>query len=174
MSGNTDDKLLSGLFEEYKQMMFKIAMGILHNISDAEDAVQDAFVHIINNLKRFSRIPAGKRKAYLNKVVKNICYDRIRKEKRRHECNIDDFDLCSGSVDDEVFLALTVEEIRNLLNELPERDQEILYFYLFDDYPPKDIAKIMGIPQEQISTYIERARKQLIKLLKERGITNDI
>lgn len=95
----------------------------------------------------------------------------IRKEKQRNECNIDDFEIFSGSFDDEVLLALTVEEIRTLLNELPEREQEILYLYLFNDYAPKDIARILHIPKRQISTYLERARKRLIKLLAERGVS---
>lgn len=43
MPGNSDDKLISELFVEYRQMMFKMAIGILHNKSDAEDVVQDAF-----------------------------------------------------------------------------------------------------------------------------------
>lgn len=43
MSKETDDALISELFTQYRQMMFKIAMGILHNKSDSEDVVQDAF-----------------------------------------------------------------------------------------------------------------------------------
>ncbi len=170
MSENLDTELLNELFETYREIMFKTAKGILCNDINAEDAVQEAFLHIINNPDKFSRIPIDKRGGYLNRVVANACYDFIRRENRRHECNIDDWEICSGSSsDDEVLSALTVEEIRDLLNELPERDQEILYLYLFNDYPPKEIARSMDIPKRYISTYIERARKRLIKLLKERG-----
>jgi len=175
MSENLDTESLNELFETYREIMFKTAKGILCNDINAEDAVQEAFLHIINNPDKFSQIPIEKKGGYLNKVVANACYDLIRSENRRHECNIDSFDICSGSsADDEVLSMLTIKEIRNMLNELPERDQEILYLYLFNDYSPKDVAKSIGIPKRQISTYIERARKRLIKLLKERGITNDI
>ncbi len=44
MSKKSDDKLISKLFTEYKQLMFKIAFGILRNKSDTEDVVQDAFL----------------------------------------------------------------------------------------------------------------------------------
>ncbi len=170
---NPDADLLNELFEAYRDMMLKIAMGILCNDFLAEDAVQEAFLHIINDPDKISRIPVKNRGSYLNTVVTNACYDLLRSEKRRHKCNINDLEICSGSPDDEALSALTVDEIRNLLNELPDRDQEILYLYLFNDYAPKDIAEAMHIPKRQIGTYLGRARKRLIKLLKERGITND-
>lgn len=62
MSKETDDKLLTGLFAEYRQMMFKIAMGILHNKSDSEDVVQEAFLWVINNLDKISQILRGSRR----------------------------------------------------------------------------------------------------------------
>lgn len=173
MPDNLDKDLLKELFETYREMMFKIAKDILCNDFLAEDAVQEAFLHIINDPDKILRIPIENRGRYLNTVVTNACYDLIRSESRRHECNIDDLEICSDSADNEALSALTVEEIRNLLNELSDRDQEILYLYLFNDYAPKDIAEALHIPKRQISTYIKRARKRLIKLLKERGITND-
>ena len=47
MPRKSDDSLLSELFTEYKQMIFKIAFGILQNNADAEDAVQETFLHIM-------------------------------------------------------------------------------------------------------------------------------
>lgn len=38
----------------------------------------------------------------------------------------------------------------------------------------KDIAQAMNIPEKNIHAYIERARKRLIKILKERGVSDDI
>ena len=174
MSKKSDDKLISELFTEYRQMMFKIAMGILCNDFNAEDAVQETFLHISSNLKRVSEIPADDRVRHITEIVKNICYDQIRSKNRRQVCNIDEFELSTGkSVEDEAMSALTVGEIKNALNELSERDSDILYFFLFMDYAPKDIAKSLGISERNISMYITRARKRLIKILRKRGVTND-
>lgn len=174
MPKDPSNEFVNELVNTYRYMMFKIAKGILCNDFLAEDAVQNAFLHIINNPDKILEIPVEKRGGYLNRTVTNACYDLIRKEKQKNECNIDDFEICSDSLDDEILSALTVEEIRTLLNELPERDQEILYLYLFNDYAPKEIAKNLHIPKRQISTYIERARKRLIKLLEERGYHYDV
>ncbi len=173
MPDDLDTDLLNELFKTYRNMMFKIAVGILCNDILAEDAVQEAFLHLIKDPDKILQIPVENRGHYLNTVVTNACNDLLRSKKRRRECNIDELEVCSNSADDEVLSAITVEEIRNLLNELPEKDQEILYLYLFNDYTPKEIAEAMNIPKKQIGTYLGRARKRLIKLLKERGITND-
>lgn len=175
MPKKPNDSLLSELFTEYSQMMFKTAYGILQNNADAEDAVQETFLHICNNLERISNIPVDDRGRYIIEIVKNVCYDQIRSKSRRQVCNIDEFEISTGnSAEDEALLALTVDEIRSALNELSERDSDILYFLLFKDYAPKDIAKSLGTSERNISMYITRARKRLIKILKKRGVTNDL
>lgn len=175
MPKKTDDSLLSELFTENRQMMFKIAFSILQNNADAEDAVQEAFLHISNNLERVSEIPVDDRIGYIIEIVKNVCYDQIRSKNRRQICNIDEFEISTGnSVEDEALSALTVDEIKSVLNELSERDNDILYLLLFMDYAPKDIAKSLGISERNISMYIIRARKRLIKALRKRGVTNDL
>ncbi len=53
MPGNFDEKLLSGLFAEYKQMMFKIAMGILNDFGKKRSA---EFGKIYKNRRFFKKI----------------------------------------------------------------------------------------------------------------------
>lgn len=60
MSKETDDKLITELFTQYRQMLFRIALGILHNSSDADDVVQNTFLWIINNLEKFHKYPVTK------------------------------------------------------------------------------------------------------------------
>lgn len=52
MPKDSDYDSMIELFAKYGQMMFKTAFGILNNRSDAEDAVQDSFLWIINNFSR--------------------------------------------------------------------------------------------------------------------------
>ena len=176
MSKETDDKLISKLFAEYRQMMFKIAMGILHNKSDAEDVVQEAFLWIINNLDKIMQIPCCERGSYFASIIEHRAIDLCRKRQNHPMDDIDvQVDLISNeNIEEAVLSSLTVEEIKRALNELSKRDSEILYYLLFMDYAPKEIAKALGISGKNISMYITRARKRLIKVLKKRGITNEL
>ena len=82
MPNVSDAELIKELFETYKEMMFKIAMSILHNESDAEDAVQDAFLSIINNFEKILLIPCIEKEFYFVTIIENISINKLNKNKR--------------------------------------------------------------------------------------------
>ena len=49
-----DKELVTRLFETYRQRMYNLAYGILQNNHDAEDAVSNAFIRLMNNLHKIS------------------------------------------------------------------------------------------------------------------------
>lgn len=175
MSKETDDILINGLFAKYRQMMFKIAMGILHNKSDAEDVVQDAFLWIINNLDKILQIPCRERGNYFASITEHRAIDVYRKRSNHPTEDLEEqFDLSADERAEEAALSnLTVEEIKNAMNELSDRDYEMLFLYLFKEMNPKEIGEIMGIHEGNIRTYIERARKRFAKILRRKGIDYD-
>lgn len=176
MPENPNAKFVKELFDAYRQMMFKTALSILHNKTDAEEAVSDAFLWIINNLDKISHIPCNERAFYFTSVIEHISIDFLRKRKRHPSENIDEhWDIASDCwVEEEVSEKVTVEEIKKALKELSDRDYSIMYLYAFKQMKPKEIAAELGIPEENIRVYIKRARERLIKILKERGIDYDI
>lgn len=175
MSKKTDDDLINELFTEYRQMMFKIAMGILHNKSDSEDAVQDAFLWIINNLSIISQIPCHERGNYFATIIEHGSIDIYRKKTNHPMDNFDEqLDLRADEFVEETALSnATVDEIKSAMNELSNRDYEMLYLYLFKQMSPKEIGEAMGISENSIRSYIKRARKRFVKILHKRGIDYD-
>ncbi len=171
MSKSSDVKLINELFSEYKQMMYKIAFGILHNSHDAEDVVQDSFLWIINNLSKISQMSCHERHNYFASIAENRSIDIYRKRHNHPTENLEEqFDLYSNEpVEDTALSNVTVEEIKNAMNELPNRDYEILYMYLFKQMLPKEIGRVMGIPENNIRSYIKRARKRFANILHKRG-----
>ncbi len=176
MSKETDDKLISVLFKQYRHMLFKIAFGILNNKFDAEDAVQDAFLWIINNIEKICKIPCDEREVYFATIIEHISIDQLRKKKRHPTEDIDDhYDLCSNSfVDEKVLSQLTADEIKSALDDLSDIDYDLLYLYLFCGKTPKEISVIVGISERNIRTYIKRARERFIKILKKRGVIDGV
>lgn len=80
-----DKKAVERLFNTYKRQMVLFALSILHNESDSEDAVQNAFIKIIsNNWITVSKIHNDNdMRNYLLKATKNSCIDIMRKNKRQ-------------------------------------------------------------------------------------------
>ncbi len=66
-----------------------------------------------------------------------------------------------------------LDEVKSALKELSDRDYGIIYMFYFQQMTPKEIAKALDIPENNIHKYIERAKKRFRIILKERGINYD-
>lgn len=177
ISDETDKELVRSLYENNEQLMYNVAYKILHNRSDAEDAVQDAFVNVINHLEKIREINCNETRFYLVIIVKNISLNKLKKKQQRHpEVDIDEvFDAQSDeNVEAEALDKINSEVIREALCELSDKDYEIMFLYLIKEYTPSDIAQLLGITANLARQQIFRARQRLIKLLEKRGINNDI
>lgn len=175
MLGNMDLKLINELFEKYEQMMFDTALSILHNKSDAEDVVQDAFSWLIDNPKAISDIPDNEKRFYLAAMVKHISLNYIKKKRRQLE-NIDRYEETASnySVEETALENITIEEIRQALSELSAADYSLMYAYVIMQMKPTEIAKELKIPEKNIRSQVRYAKKRLIKILKRRGINYDV
>ena len=66
-------------YEQYKVGLFRFALSILKDSHLAEDALQEAFVRLMHQ----NRLPDSENvQAWLYRVVRNLCYDLLRKQKR--------------------------------------------------------------------------------------------
>lgn len=171
-----DRNFVEELFREYEQILYRVAYGILHNRTDAEDAVQETFVRIIKHLETIRGINCNERVIFFVNIVRNISLDILRSKSRHKTDDIDDFaNIGSDYSTEGTFLdKYTVEEIKNALAELSDRDYELLYLSLFKDMDQIEISKVTGIDYDNVRVYIHRARKRLIAVLKKRGIIDDI
>ncbi len=176
MQDSLDADLLNELFETYREMMYNIALGILHNEPDAEDAVQDAFLWIINNSSKILEIPCYERANYFASIIEHRSIDIYRKRKVHSTEDIEEhYELRSDeSIEENALSSVTVDEIKTAMNELSSMDYELLYLYLFKDMSPKEISNVMGISEQNCRVYIQRARKRFAKILNKRGIGYDV
>ena len=152
--------------------MFKIAMGILHNKSDAEDVVQDAFMWIINNLDKITQIPCNKRACYFANIIEHRSLNLINKRRAHPTDDIDECEELSSdiSVENTSIVNITIEEIKQIIHTMSVKDRLILRLYLFEERSYKEISNIAGISERNARVSVHRARKKLAKLLKEKGI----
>lgn len=175
MSKRTYNKFISELFRDYRQTMLKNALRILDSQSEAEDAVQDTFLQIINNPEKIMSLPRKQQPFYLMAVIENVCYNSLKKKKRHPIEDIDKYyEIASDySVEKKIDDKILTENLISALKLLSERDYCIMYFLYFEQMCPVEIAKTLDISEKNIYKYIDRAKKRLKKILNERGIHYD-
>ena len=156
-------------------MLYRVAFNILRNSADAEDAVQECFVRIIRNLEKIRAVPCNELRFYLVIVVRNTAITLFNRKTRHIEFDIDEqYDLASGDTPEEEFLrSHTIEEIRGAVQQLSPSDCDVMWLSLFRELSPGEIAELLGQKPATVRSRISRAKRRLILLLEERGITAD-
>lgn len=154
------------LYKNYKRLMFGIAYDILKNEQDAEDAVQEAFIRLADNIDKIADADSPQARNFSVVVTRNICFNMLRK--RHIETDIDDEVVCSdNSAEDNFLAAQGVETLERALESLPEKYRDILYLTVYEELSLREAAKLLGITYENAKSRVKRARKKISDFLKE-------
>ena len=77
---NGDSQAFSKLVDDYKNLVYTIALRMLKNTEEAEEVAQDTFVKVFKSLKHFKG--DSKFSTWIYRVTYNTCLDRIKKNKK--------------------------------------------------------------------------------------------
>ena len=138
--------------------MYHIAYGFLQSEHDAEDAVHQAFVSIIENLEKLSSVESPKTKAFCVIVVERKALNMIRERKKY----ADSYDLELKGAE------ITLPEENGLpsaMAQLPARYREVLLLRFHHGYTTKEISDILSIGHSATLKLIWRAKHELSELL---------
>lgn len=151
------------LYEQYCKALYSTSVRMLGNTQDAEDALQEAYVNIFNNLKKFdARVTFG---AWAKRITINVCLNKLRKKKLRW---IElDFDLAESD-DQETMPEISAELLHEVIEKLPSGCKAVFVLKAFEEYRHEDIAKELKISLSTSKSQFVRAKKLLIYSLKKR------
>ena len=141
------DQTVYNWYRQYKTGLFRFALSILKDAHLAEDAMQEAFVRLLTQ----NRLPDSEKiQAWLYRVVRNICYDMLRRRKPEAAEAPPSAAPREGNW-----------EFIELISPLPRKDQEILALRFIGGFSHKEIAGIMGMTLHGTKKRYERAIQSL-------------
>lgn len=176
IQNESDRNFVELLYQQNYKMMMYIAKGILKDQSRAEDAVSQAFVKLIDKLEKFSPENCNKTRGLIGILVKDICYDMLRADKRRDFISLDvddlteDFDAFSQ---DHLLSEENCRALRDALPRLSEKANNILKLKYIYGYSDKEIGQLLTISPENVRVRIHRAKAALLRVLKERNADDE-
>jgi len=158
------------IVKSHQSYAYAIAFRFVCDEDDAEDIVQESFIRIWKHLQDFD--PGMKFTTWMYRIVVNLCYDRIKMNKRRtrvfarlnsnsstEDC-IDKFDLGQE---------LSNKDMASLIKSLADglSDKQRMIFLLRDlqDLTIDEVADITGMPESAIKTNLFYARQSIRKKL---------
>ena len=160
-TGSAEDRSrFEQLYLKYRSLMLRVAMRILHNEQDAEDAVHQAFLSILNNLEKISDVDCLQTRSYIVIIVERKSIDLIRERKK------------AVGLDDEAETGIEISmpgdnPLAEAMAKLPPRYREALQLRFFVGYGIKEVGEVLGIEYGAAQRLILRAKDALEKRLKE-------
>lgn len=165
---NGEEQALNELIIRHKQRIYNFIYSKVYDRDITEDIFQDAFIRVIRTLKRGKYNEQGKFLPWVMRITHNLIIDHFRKNNRMPKFeNREDFDIFSVLTDDsmnaegEMIKEQIDEDLRLLIDTLPEDQQIVLHMRIYRDMSFKEISEQTGV---SINTALGRMRYALINL----------
>lgn len=134
---------------------------------EAEDVVQDSFIKAFSRLEQYkAEVSFG---AWLKRIVINRCID-VLKSKHQRMVELEDFHLSviaeNNENDWEIEKGITVENVNQEIEKLPEKYKYVVLLYLVEGYDHQEISEILNITEVASRTQLSRGKQKLKNALK--------
>jgi len=159
------------LIKRHKTRVFTYIMLMVKNNQLAEDIFQDTFIKVIHSLKAGKYKDNGRFLSWVIRIAHNLVIDHFRKEKQMKMLSNDDTvvdlfnnrKLAEKNIEDNIIHEQICQDIRTLIERLPDDQKEVILLRHYGDLSFKEIADQTGV---SINTALGRMRYALINLRK--------
>lgn len=164
------ESALETLINRHKQKIYSFIYSKVYDKDIAEDIFQDTFIKVIRTLKRGAYNEEGKFLPWTMRIAHNLVIDHFRKSNRMPKFdNTGEFSIFSVLSDSSlnaeksIIKAQVENDVRRLVDELPQDQKEVLLMRIYNDMSFKEISDRTGV---SINTALGRMRYALINLRK--------
>ena len=144
------------ILTRFGDSILRYAYTYLHNMSDAEEVLQDTLVQFLKTAPEFES--ENHEKAWLLRVAANLSKNRIRYNKLRETDELND-ELVAEERED---LSIVWEAVKSL----PVKYREVIHLFYHEGYQTAQIAKVLGRNESTVRSDLRRGREKLKEVLK--------
>lgn len=169
------------LVRRHQTPLYNFALRHLRNPSAAQDVVQDAFLRVVQSANEFKH--SARFSTWLYAIARNLCIDHLRRQALRRHPSLDepsrgDSDgegptLGERTVDsradvERVAVGVEIQErVVLAVEELPDDQREVFLLREVSNLPFKEIAEIVGVPENTVKSRMRYALERLQAALSE-------
>lgn len=166
----------------HRDSLYRTALRMTKNVSDAEDLVQEALVKAYRFWDRFE--PGTNSRAWLFKIMTNIFINEYRSKARSPMAvNVDDIDdnflygqlavtPAGNNPEQELFAKIFDDDVKKAIEELPEDFRLVVMLSFLEGFSYQEIAEITDLQLGTVKSRLHRGRKLLQKKLFEYAVKN--
>ncbi len=152
------------LYEHCYNGMMKVCLRYTGDNQQAASVYNDAMLKVFRTIAQYNE--QGKLMGWIKKIVVNTAIDYVRVKSNFlpetvQEENIGD----DHQIEETVFQKLNVQDIRQLINRLPQKHSVVFNLYVYEEYDHNEIGTLLNIPAGTSRYYLSEARKQLKEIV---------
>lgn len=160
---------IENFVQTYQQDIYRLALSILDDATEADDATQEALLAALRALDSFHG--ASSLKTWLFSITVNICRTRLQKQKRHERLR----QILGGilqvtrapSVEESTMENESGEALWRAIHSMDEKHRIPIVLRYYHDMSVAEIASILQIPEGTVHSRLNTARKHLHEVLKE-------
>lgn len=151
------DKQAVRLMDSYANSVLRLAYSYLHNMSDAEDVLQEALIQFLRAQPKLES--SDHEKAWFLRVAINLSKNKLTYNKTRKTDELSDT-LAVAETEDLAF-------VWDAVKHLPPKYREVVHLYYHEGYSTAQIALLLSKNEATVRSQLQRARAKLKKVLRE-------
>jgi RNA polymerase sigma-70 factor, ECF subfamily len=160
------------LIEQFKDKVFRLALSMLHDASQAEDLAQDVFVKIWKNLPGYHG--GASLSTWIYVITRNTCLTELKKRALHPTVSLHQPDMEHAA---ETFPALQASDresgvemdVQAMLAELPQKYRQVITLFYLEQKAYEEVATMLSLPLGTVKTLIFRAKKELLRIASRPG-----
>lgn len=164
-----DNEAFDTLLKRHQDRIFNYIIRIIKNEDIANDIFQETFVKAILTIKQGRYTENGRFPAWISRIAHNLIIDHYRQEKSENvqSADIEDIDilnrkdLAEATIEDVIIADQIRDDVKYLIELLPELQKEVLKMRYYQGLSFKEIAELTDV---SINTALGRMRYAIINL----------
>ncbi|MEO5601730.1 MAG: RNA polymerase sigma factor [Cyclobacteriaceae bacterium] len=150
------------LYQQYYNYGMSISLRYANNRDEASEILNDAFMKIFGNLRKFDLTKPFK--PWLRKILVNTAINHFHKKQR--EVQVEEMkNACNESDTEKILSAISYQEIIGLLQKLPPAYRTVFNLYVIEGYTHDEIARFLNIATGTSKSNLFKAKEQLKVIL---------
>lgn len=151
----------------YSALLFRVAHAVLRNASEAEDAVQDAFLRVLAHSDRLGEIE--NMRVWLVRIVWRLALDRTRRitPGQMDEAFAQSLVSRSQPADQALAERRELQQVLREMERLPSRERHALLLSALEEMNTGEIAAVLGRSESAVRALLFRARTRLRERLEK-------
>ena len=155
------------LYDLFSAKMFVVALRYTKARQEAEDILQESFIKVFDHIKGFNK--KAKLESWIHKIVINTALNNNRG--KLYMFPMSDAEVLTDNEDDEMIISgYSLDELLDMIRELPTGCQVIFNLYAVEGYNHREIAKKLNISEGTSKSQFARAKSLLQKSLKKESV----